>query len=256
MRTAVWILAALIAAASGGCKSERVRLPEGAALLFDVRFSPPEDRAGSPPRVHEAGTTQPFPSAIPSQIFMGQPQVVESLCGLRDQPVRLASATGTMGHEGLEFLLSQRYGRYHVELNLCVAQLGAPPREASEPQVAVFLDFPQAYAVGLFADGSIGLVDPARLLAGDTTHESIGAWKADVPLHLAIDADLEQHTWVISLDGKKAFEGKFDAYLARAVRVVVRGNESNQIAFDDFVVWGEHDLGEGEPEAPPKIGDE
>lgn len=250
MRAAPCLLAALLAAALG-CKAGGSNPPEGAALLFDVHFDPPEDKPGAPPKLYPAGETQVFPSPIPSQIFMGQPLVVDALCGLTRQPLRLSSATGTLGHEGIEFLLSQRYGRYHIELDLCVAQLGPPPRPASEPQLAVFLDFPEAYALGFFADGKIGLVDPLRAAEGDTSAEAIGKWTASRPIHIAIDADLEAHLWTITLDGAKAYEGKFDGYLPRAVRVVLRGNEANQVAFDDFVVWAQHDLG-GELEAPPE----
>lgn len=251
-------LLAALAAALLACKGAGPHLPDGAALLFDVHFDAPENKPGAPPKVYAAGETQPFPSSIPSQIFMGQPTVVDALCGLTKQPLRLTTASGMMGHEGVEFLMSQRYGRYHVELDLCIAQLGEPPRPASEPQLAVFLDFPEAYAVGFFADGRVALIDPARAASGDATADRIGSWTANKPLHLAIDADLEQQTWSIALDGVKAHEGKFAGYLGRAVRVVVRGNESNAVAFDDFVAWGEHDLATGlqTPPEGPKVGDE
>lgn len=254
MRSAAGITAAL-AAALLACKAQPT-LPEGAALLFDVRFSAPDDKPGAPPKVHEAGTTQPFPSTIPSQIFMGQPTVVDALCGLKDQPLRLQSSTGTMGHEGVEFLLSQRYGLYHVELDMCVAQLAPPPRPASEPQLAVFLDFPQANAVGFFADGNVGLVDPERALAGDAAPVMIGRWSPNQPVHLSVDASVQEHTWKIGLDGKNVHEGALNAYLPRAIRVLLRGAETNVAAFDNFRVWGEHDLAAGvehEP-TPPKVG--
>ena len=202
-----FVAAASLAAALAACKAEP-RLPEGAVSLFDVRFAAPDDTPGQPPKVYETGATQTFPSAIPSQIFMGNPAVVDALCGLDQQPLRLTAQTGATGLEGLEFLLSQRYGRYHVELDLCVAELGPPPLPAFEP------------------------------------------------LRLALDVDLEKQTWSISLDGKPAHSGPFAGFLARAVRVIVRGNPSNQVAFDDFKVWAEHDLGGDAAIANPKVGDE
>jgi hypothetical protein len=250
-----FVAAASLAAALAACKAEP-RLPEGAVSLFDVRFAAPDDTPGQPPKVYETGATQTFPSAIPSQIFMGNPAVVDALCGLDQQPLRLTAQTGATGLEGLEFLLSQRYGRYHVELDLCVAELGPPPLPAFEPQLAVFLDFPQAYAVGFFSDGRIVIVDPERPLADGATPEEIGRWEAGKPLRLALDVDLEKQTWSISLDGKPAHSGPFAGFLARAVRVIVRGNPSNQVAFDDFKVWAEHDLGGDAAIANPKVGDE
>jgi hypothetical protein len=257
MGGAARIVAAFVACALVACKAGSNR-PDDAAVLFDVQFSAPENRPGSPPKVYELGSTQVFPSAIPSLVFMGKPIVVEKLCGLEQQPVSLSSDTGDMGHAGLEFVLSQRYARYHVELDLCVARLGPPPRPASEPQLAIFLDFPQAYAVGFFGDGTIGLVDPEKPTTDGAPVATIGKWQADRPIHVAIDADLEHQIWTIALDGKPAWEGKFGAYLGRAVRVVLRGNEANTVAFDNFTVWGERDLAAGlaQPPSEPKLGDE
>jgi len=251
-------IAAALAVALAACKgSGNGHLPEGAALLFDVRFAAPDDKPGSPPKVYEPGATQVFPSAIPSQVFMGQPTVVDALCGLTDQPVRLSAATGNMSHEGLEFLLSQRYARYHVEADLCVAQLGAPPRPASEPQLALFVDFPAAYAIGFYADGTIGLVD-AEKTDPNAPPDRIGQWQKDEPVHVAIDTDFEKQIWTVALDGKRVHEGKFPGYLGRAARIVLRGNESNVAGFDNFVAWGERDLAAGltEPPSGPKVGDE
>lgn len=250
--------AALAAAALACTGGDAPRPPEGAALLFDVRFDAPDEKPGSAPKVYEPGATHEFPSRIVTQVFMGRPLVVDALCGLAQQPLRLTTATGTTGHEGIELLLDQRYARYHVELSLCVAQLGPPPLPANEPQLAVFLDFPAAHAVGFYADGKLGLLDPARALEGKPPSELVGAWSPGVPLRLALDVDLETRTWRIAVDGKPMHEGPVDMYLPRAVRVVVRGNESNAAALDDVVIWAEKDLtaGTGQSILAPKVGDD
>jgi hypothetical protein len=248
-------IAAAFAAALAACNAGSDR-PADSATLFEVRFDGPDDQPGAPPKVYEAGATQLFPSAIPSQIFMGSPVVVDALCGLTRQPLRLATETGTMGHEGIEFLLSQQYARYHVEVDLCVERMLPAPRPASEPQLALFLDFPMAYAVGLFGDGGVGIVDPE--LDPTAQAQRIGKWEAGKPIRVAIDTDFEKQTWTIALDGKRAHEGKFAGYLGRAVRVVLRGDPANVVAFDNFTVWADRDLAAGlaEPPAGPKVGDE
>ena len=62
--------------------------------------------------------------------------------------------------EGVEILLDQLHARYHVELDLCIAQLGAPPLASQKMQLAVFLDIAEAYALAFMANGEIGVVDP------------------------------------------------------------------------------------------------
>jgi hypothetical protein len=202
------------------------------------------------------GTAQPIPSTLPSQIFLGAPQVVEKLCGLEHQPAVLASAAGELGHVGLEFLLDQRYGHYHFELDVCVASLGAPPLQANEPQLAIFLDIPDAYALGFFDRGRLVAIDPARGTDAVTDPAVIGAYELNKPMRIALDFDLTQQAWSIAVDGAKLFDGKLHASLPRAVRVVIRGNKANVAAIDDLVIWAENDLSKGlqEPPLAPKTG--
>ena len=256
MRCALVVLVAAGCGLLGACSSGS-RVPHGAVLLFDVSFGSPENTVGEPPKVYESGSEQTFPSTIASQIFLGAPKVVDRLCGLDKQPVQLAAASGTQGHEGLEFLLDQRYGHYHVELDLCVASLGLPPKPANEPQLAIFLDIPEAYALGLFEGGRIVVLDPARGMAAVNEPQVIGQYAVDKPMHIAIDFDLIAQSLSVAVDAKTIYTGKLDAYLARAVRVVIRGNPTNLAAFDNFFVWAENDRTAGAPEPlAPKTGPE
>jgi len=244
----------LLAAACGlaACKAES-KLPSGAALLFDVAFSAPENSAGAAPTLVDPNATQPWPSKSPSQIFMGAPKVVAELCGLTDQPLALTSASGQQSHEGVEFLLDQRYGHYHIELDVCAQQIGIPPLQAMEPQLAIFLDIPQAYAIGFFEKGRIVVIDQVRGIDAVLNPEVIGRYELGKPLHLAIDFDTMAQTWSIAFDGKQAFAGKLAPVLPRAVRVVIRGNESNAAAIDNFVVWAENDLSMAAPEESGEV---
>jgi hypothetical protein len=247
---------AFLALALAGCPAAR-RTPEGAALLYDVDFSAPEQAVGEEVRVVETGTQQIFPSKVPSQIFFGHPVVVEKLCGLAKQPLRLTSATGMRGHEGLEFLLDQRYGRYHVELDLCVDRLDAPPLPSQAVQLAIFLDIPEAYALGFQSGGEIDVIDPNLAPEAAPAPRPVGRFELGKPIHIALDVDLEKQTWRISLDSKTVYDGPLQATIPRAVRVVVRGNPANAAAFDDFLVWAEHDLtAPGATTTPPTTGPE
>jgi hypothetical protein len=230
-------------------------IPPGAVLLFDVDFSSPENTVGAAPKVYEEGSVQPVPSPLPSQIFLGPPKVAEALCGLEDQPAVFAVADGPLGHVGLEFLLDQRYAHYHVELDVCIANLGVPPLQSSEPQLAIFLDIPDAYALGFFERGRLVIVDQARGTEVVTDPVVIGAWELGKPQRIVLDFDVTTQTWSIASNGVKIFDGKVEASLPRAVRVVLRGNAVNVAAIDDVVIWAENDLSEGlEEPLMPKTG--
>lgn len=230
-------------------------LPPGAVLLFDVDFSSPENKPGEAPKVYEEGSVQAIPSRLPSQIFLGAPKVVDALCGLENQPAVLTVAESPLGHVGLEFLLDQRYAHYHVELDVCIANLGVPPLQASEPQLAIFLDIPDAYALGFFERGRLVIVDQARGTEVVTDPMVVGAWELGKPQRIALDFDVTTQTWSIASNGVKIFDGKLEASLPRAVRVVLRGNVVNVAAIDDIVIWAEKDLSGGlEEPLMPKTG--
>jgi hypothetical protein len=238
-------------ACPGGDKS----IPPEAVLLFDVDFSSPENKVGEAPKVYEDGSTQSVPSLIPSQIFLGAPKVADALCGLEDQPAVFAVGGEPLGHVGLEFLLDQRYAHYHVELDVCIANLGVPPLQANEPQLAIFLDIPDAYALGFFERGRLVIVDQARGTDALTDPTVIGAWELGKPQRIALDFDVSAQTWSIASNGAKIFDGKLEASLPRAVRVVLRGNPVNVAAVDDIVIWAENDLFKDLPEpVEPETG--
>jgi hypothetical protein len=233
------------------------RQPAGAVTLFDVDFSAPEQTTGQLVKVLPAGTEQKFPSRIPSNIFFGHPQVVSELCGLAHQPARISVATGERGFEGLEFLLDQRYGHYHLELDLCIAKLDPPPLPSQSVQVAVFLDIPEAYALGFETSGKIVVIDP--VLAPETieTPRAVGTFELGKPMHFSVDVDLVKQTWRIEKDGQVLVDAPCKAYLPRALRVLVRGNPTTTAAFDNFTVWAEHDLSKGaNVPSPPITGPE
>jgi hypothetical protein len=243
---------AVLALTLAGCPAPP-RLPKGAVLLYDVDFSAPEQAVGREVHVVEAGTQQKFPSRLPSQVFFGHPVVVAKLCGLAKQPLQLAVATGEHGYEGVEFLLDQRYGRYHVELDVCVDHLGPPPLPAQAVQLAVFLDIPDAYALGFLSGGEIGVIDPNLAPETATAPRPVGRFEPGKPVHVAFDVDLEKQHWRISLDGKSVYDGALQASIPRAVRVVLRGNQVNVAAVDDVLVWAEHDLSQPDAAPPPPV---
>jgi hypothetical protein len=227
--------------ASGAHKTGTPR-PAGAVTLFDVSFSKPEQTTGQGVNVVPPGTQQKYPSAIPSNVFMGHPRVVAELCGLDKQPARLSVGTGEHGIEGLEFLLDQRYGHYHVELDLCIAKIDPPPLASQAMQVAVFLDIPEAYALGFESGGDAVVIDPN--LAPETREKPrpVGKFEVGKPMHLSFDVDLEKQTWRVEKDGKVLLDAALRADIPRAVRVIVRGNPTTTAAVDDFLIWAEHDL--------------
>jgi len=232
--------AALVALGLLACQPHKTRVPADATLLYDVDFGAPEQALGKPLVVVPTGQEQQFPSRTPSQVFFGNPTVVAKLCGLGDQPLQLAVAHGQQGIEGVEFLLDQKQKHYHVELDLCIATLGPAPIPAQKMQLAVFLDIAEAYAVAFLASGEIGIVDP--ILAPETALDPRRIpvhWEANKPLRLGIDVDLDTQRWQVAVDGKQVFEGALRMTIPRAVRVVLRGNTSNEIAFDNLVIWGQ-----------------
>ncbi|HKC52536.1 MAG TPA: hypothetical protein VKF60_17235 [Myxococcota bacterium] len=251
---------AFIALCLGLCAcpaARRARVPDGAVLLYDVAFSAPEQALNEEVKVVEPQTVQPFPSKIPSTIFFGHPTVIAKLCGLEQQPVQLAVASATEGLEGLEFLLDQRYGRYHVELDLCVQQIDPPPLPAQALQVAVFLDVADAYALGFMTGGVLAIVDPNLHPETLTTPQPVGKFELRKPMHLSFDVDLEKQNWRIAVDGNTVYDAPLEATIPRAVRVMVRGNPTTAVAFDNFLIWGEHDLTPaGTTLTPPIAGPE
>jgi hypothetical protein len=198
-----------------------------------------------------------FPSRVPSAIFFGSPQVVAKLCGLEKQPAQLSVASGTQGLEGLEFLLDQRYGRYHVELDLCVQEINPPPLPSQALQVAVFLDIAEAYALGFISGGELAIIDPNLHPETLATPQPVGKFELQKPVHLAFDLDLEKQTWRIAVDGKTVYDAALQSDIPRAVRVMVRGNHTTTVAFDNFLIWAEHDrTTESTAPAPPIAGPE
>src|SRR5258705_4875518 len=191
--------------------ARRARVPEGAVLLYDVAFAAPEQALNEEVKVVEPQTAQQFPSKIPSAIFFGHPTVIAKLCGLEQQPVQLAVAHATEGLEGLEFLLDQRYGRYHVELDLCVQQIDPPPLPSQAVQVAVFLDVAEAYALGFMSGGVLAIVDPTLHPETQATPPPVGTFELRKPVHLSFDVDLEKQTWRIAVDGKTVYDAALEA---------------------------------------------
>jgi len=234
------------------CGAEKGR-PPGAVTLFDVSFGKPEQTTGQEVAVVKPGTNQTFPSKIPSNIFMGHPRVVSELCGLTKQPARLSVNTGDRGIEGLEFLLDQRYGFYHVELDLCIAKIDPPPLPAQAMQVAIFLDIPEAYALGFESGGDMVVIDPNLHPETREKPRPVGKFELGKPMHLSFDIDLEKQIWRIEKDGKVVLDAALQADIPRAVRVIVRGNPTTTAAFDDFVVWAQHDRSEGGATPKPPI---
>jgi len=236
-------LAAFTALALLACHSAKqgpAHPPADATVLYEVDFSAPEHTVNQPPAVVPEGQEQKFPSRTPSQLFFGQPLVVAKECGLDQQPLKLAVAGGTQGMEGLEFLLDQRQAHYHIELDLCIAQLLPPPIAAQKVQLAVFLDIAEAYALAFLANGEIGVVDPN--LAPETAIEPKrldAHWQNGVPMHLALDVDADTGKWQVAIDGKQVYDGPLQMTIPRAVRVVLRGNARNEAAIDNLLIWGQ-----------------
>jgi len=225
------------------CKAEP-NLPSGAVLLYDVDFSSPANTVGAAPKLADPPGAEPAPRKGPSEIFMGEPKVVDALCGLDDQPIRLAAASGTQGYEGLFFVIDTYHGHYRIELDVCVQSIGAPPLQANEPQLAIFVDMPKAYALGFFEKGRLVMIDQARGIDAIANPVVIGAYEPGKPMRIAIDVDVSGESWAISADGKQLYSGKIGPVVPSAVRTVIRGNNANVAAIDNFVVWAENDLSE------------
>ena len=249
-------LAALAALALLACQPHKSgRIPADATLLYEVDFSAPDNTVGKLPAVVPLGDEQKFPSRIPSQVFLGSPTVVAKLCGLEQQPLQLTAAHGVQGIEGVEFLIDKGRKHHHVELDLCIAALGAPPVPAQKMQLAVFLDIAEAYAVAFLASGEIGVVDPN--LAPETAVDPrlVDAhWEPNKPMHLAVDFDSDTQRWQVALDGKQIYDGELRMSVPRAVRVVIRGNPTNQAALDNVLIWAAKPIDVDVP--APRAGEE
>jgi len=217
------------------------RVPEDAAILYDVKFSSPENTVGHLPATVPEGGEQKFPSNIITRVFFGQPTVVAKLCGL-EQPLQLAVAHGTQGMEGVEILLDQAHAHYRVELDLCVVRLDTPPLSSQKAQLAVFLDIAEAYALAFMATGDIGVVDPN--LAPETVQNPkvVARYEPGKPMHLAFDFDVQTQRWQVAIDGKQVYDGPLQATITRAVRVVIRGNPQNEAAIDNLLIWAQRAL--------------
>ncbi|HTO71821.1 MAG TPA: hypothetical protein VMR31_18310 [Myxococcota bacterium] len=264
MRTPGALAAVAAVLVATGCSSPerpaaaaKPAVPAGAVLLYDVDFSAPEQTTGQDVVVVPPGTTQTFPSRIPSNVFFGHPRVVAEFCGLTHQPARLSVASGDRGIEGLEFLLDQRFAHYHLDLDLCIPKLDPAPLPAQLLQVAVFLDVSDAHAIGFTSAGEIAMVDPA--LAPETVEHprTIGRFEIGKPMHLSVDLDSEKGTWHVEKDGAAVLDAPIKIDIPRAMRVIVRGNPTTAAAFDDFKVWAERDVTKGGvAPLPPTTGPE
>jgi len=246
---------ALCAAALALCacpQSDSSKLPPGAKVLYEATFSAPEQTADTEVKVVEPSAEYVFPTKLPTGIFFGKPMVVASLCGM-DQPVRLTAASGTSGIEGLEFLWDPNYRTYHVELDLCVVDIGQPPIPAQPLQVALYFDIAAAHALGFTANGEVGILDPNRDVAVRDSAVLIGNYKIGRPMRVTVDLDMpiDKQTWRISLDGKVLRESQILATIPRAMRVVVRGSEKTVAALDNVRIWAEHELKDPAPTEPP-----
>jgi hypothetical protein len=235
----------------GACKPGG-KNPSGGVVLYEVDFSAPGNTVGAAPQLADPNAAPGVPRKGPSEIFMGAPTVVDKLCGLDRQPVKLSVASGRQGLEGLFFDLDPVYGHYRIEMNVCVESLGPPPLQASEPQLAIFVDMPQAYALGFFEKGRLVLIDQARGVDAIVNPLVIGSYERGKPIHISIDVDVSGRAWTISADGKQLYTGKLPVVAPSAVRVVTRGNPSNVVAVDDVRIWAENDLSATQPDPMSK----
>ena len=226
------------------------KLPEGAKLLYETSFSAPEQTADTGVKIVEPTSEYPFPTKLPSGVFFGKPMVVATLCGM-DQPVRLSAATGDNGMEGLEFLFDPRYRTYHIELDLCVVDIGPPPVQAQPVQVGLYFDIASAHVLGFTANAEVAILDPNREPDVRDIPAVISHYKIGKPMRVTVDLDLpiDKQTWRISLDGKVLKEAQILATIPRAMRVVVRGNPKTVAALDNLRIWAEHEM--KDPEPPP-----
>ena len=229
-------------------------MPADATLLYDIDFSAPEHTVGQPPATTPDQTEVTFPSRIPSQIFFGNPTVVAKLCGLEHQPLQLTLAHAPQGMEGIEILLDQIHARYHVELDLCIAQLGAPPLASQKMQLAVFLDIASAYALGFMTNGEIGVVEPDITPETAENPKLVARYELNKPMHLAFDFDYDTQRWQIAIDGKQVYDAQLVMTIPRAVRVVLRGNSQNAAAIDNLLIWAQRPLASGSDVPMPKTG--
>ena len=253
MRFVILIAASLLLLA---CNPE-TSTPPASVMLFKVDFGSPANTVGAAPAVADSAADQASPRSLPSSIFMGEATVVPRLCGLEKQPVQLSLESGTQPQSGLVFSLeSGFYGHYHLEFDLCVANLGLAQHPGDEPQLAVYLDIPEAHALGFTADGQLVAIDPARGSDSITNPTVIGSYAFGKPMHFALDFDVVKQSWSIAVDGKGICEGHTLVTVPHSVRFVIRGIESNAAAIDDVVIWAENDLSKQQevPFATPDPG--
>jgi hypothetical protein len=226
------------------------RVPRGAKVLFDVDFSAPEQKVGAEVATKDLGDSDSFPTRFPSNVFFGHPMVAAAACGLDKQVAVLTGANATQNMTGLQFqLLAQPYAHYHVEMDVCVAQLEPRASGAFEPLFMIFLDVPEAHEIGFTPSGDIVLSDPSVVREGKPP-KPLGKYGRNTPVHLAVDFDVMKGTLRIALDGKVAYDGPAPAMLPRSVRAIVEGNSpENLAALDNLLIWVENPLPE------PSLGD-
>ncbi|HTO52273.1 MAG TPA: hypothetical protein VMR50_02720 [Myxococcota bacterium] len=236
----------------------RSRVPRDAELVFDVDFSSPEQVVGSDVKVTDPQKLEVWPQHQPSTIFFGHPTVVHDFCGLNNQPLRISTFTGTQNSEGVSFSLDPRWGRYHVELDLCVESVGTPTRaDPRDSPLVVFIDLINAHAIGFNPDGKITALAPGE----DPTKppqqaQVIGSYELRKPMHLAVDVDLEKKTWRIALDGKVLLpDAPIFANVPGLVRVMARNSQNASLAIDNVLIWGQDDRFAGQEDEDSNADD-
>jgi hypothetical protein len=249
MKRALYLLSALalVTCKPGG---PAPRVPVGASLLYDVSFSAPEQKAGEPVHVPPDDQKVVLPLRIPSRVFMGAPTVTERACGLGEQPLQLSLVDPAlpMGKqlEGVQFDLDAGFERYHAELDACVAMLQPARIMTQLVQLLIFVDVPDAYAIGFLDGGKIGLTDPMRP-ESQAAPKLIGGFIVGQPRHFAIDVDVPKKEWRVAIDGSEVYSGAIQALYGSALRVVLRGGSQNVAAIDNVLIWAEGRIAEPAP---------
>jgi hypothetical protein len=201
--------------------------------LYDVDFSTPPHVVGEPPVLGDG----PCPRHTPSEIWFGEPLVVEALGALTDQPCAFGNHP-EVAFDQLNFVVLPEpaehgvpgtYDAFHISVDLLI-DVAAP-----QDLLKIILDCPSAHQMQFRPPDEIW-VD----VGGDGGYEQqIGSFQEGVPIHLDIVVNTQLNYWGVLLDGNPEFTGDFPSEQLARLRFSLSSTEAEDpVAIDNVFIEG------------------
>lgn len=168
--------------------------------LYNVTFSSPEHTVGKPPAIGN-GYSQP------SSIKFGNPTVESSLKGLKDQPLVLRDPGKNRGnhYDQIQLDIGREADHYLVYFDVLVADASSG--------FSVFFDTPRTQKIYFTPSQLIEIFQQidAHINSENRIEKIIGTYETDVVYKFLVEIDIRNKEWIIKMNTKVLYEGKFYA---------------------------------------------